>query len=175
MGCDDAGFSESEDDMIRTLLASDHPFIKGITLERLDRERSVRLNVAPAGEPFLPFAKGQFGTPSGKCEFDAETLDYAPPVESRLGAQDLRARYPLEMVSAKSDDSMNSTFGNQAAAKAQTSTLFLHTDDASARSISTGDRVRVFNGRGSCLLMAVANAAHHQALRSAPPFTYTHI
>ncbi len=168
MGFDDACFRESEDDMIRTLLASDHPFIKGITLERLDRERSVRLNVAPAGEPFLPFAKGQFGTPSGKCEFDAETLDYAPPVESRLGAQDLRARYPLEMVSAKSDDSMNSTFGNQAAAKAQTSTLFLHTDDASARSISTGDRVRVFNGRGSCLLTADVNGATRPGVVWAP-------
>src|SRR5260370_31161953 len=54
MGFDDACFRESEDDMIRTLLASDHPFIKGITLERLDRERSVRLYVAPAGDPFLP-------------------------------------------------------------------------------------------------------------------------
>ena len=37
------------------------------------------------GEPFLPFAEGGFGTPDGKCDFHAETLDYTPPVESRHG------------------------------------------------------------------------------------------
>src|SRR6202035_5345992 len=82
MGFDDACFQDSEDDMLRTLLDSQHPFVKGITLEQLDREHSVRLNVAPSGEPFLPFAQGGFGTPSGKCEFGAESLDYQPPIES---------------------------------------------------------------------------------------------
>ncbi len=46
MGLDDPCFRASEDDMIRTLLDSPHPFLQGITLERLDREHSVRLNVA---------------------------------------------------------------------------------------------------------------------------------
>jgi anaerobic selenocysteine-containing dehydrogenase len=154
MGFTDSCFRDSEDDMIRTLLASEHPFIKGITLEQLERERSVRLNIAAPGEPFLPFAKGNFGTPSGKCEFGAETLDYEPPVESRLGSQELRSLYPLEMISAKSHDSMNSTFGNQAWADRQTSVLYLHANDAEKRAIANGDRVRMFNGRGSCLLVA---------------------
>jgi anaerobic selenocysteine-containing dehydrogenase len=154
MGFTDSCFQDSEDDMIRTLLASEHPYIKGITLEQLDREQSVRLNISAPGEPFLPFAKGNFGTPSGKCEFGAETLGYQPPVESRLGSPELRSLYPLEMISAKSHDSMNSTFGNHASAQHQTSILYLHHDDAGKRAISTGDRVRMFNGRGSCLLVA---------------------
>src|SRR5580700_858509 len=120
MGFDDACFADSEDDMIRKLLHSGHPFLRGITLERLDREHSVRLNVAPDGEPYLPFAQGGFGTPSGKCEFGAEMLDYQPPVESRLGATELRARFPLELISSKSHDSMNSTFGNESPAQSQT-------------------------------------------------------
>ena len=82
--------------MIRTLLDTRHPFIDGITLEQLDAEHSVRLKI---GDPFLPFANGGFGTPSGKCEFHAETLDYEPPVESRLGdagaARALSARNDL--------------------------------------------------------------------------------
>src|SRR5580704_5492250 len=69
MGFDDACFCDSEDDMLRTLLDSAHPFLEGITLERLDREHSVRLNVASDSDPYLPFAQGGFGTPSGKCEF----------------------------------------------------------------------------------------------------------
>ena len=79
--------------MIRALLDSPHEFLRGITLERLEREHFVRLAI-PA--PFLPFAQGGFGSPSGKCEFAAETLDYTPPVESRLGAR----RRPL---SARAD------------------------------------------------------------------------
>jgi anaerobic selenocysteine-containing dehydrogenase len=153
MGFDEPCFADSEDDMIRALLDSGHPFLQGITLERLEREHSVRLNVAPDSEPFLPFARG-FDTPSGKCEFGAETLDYQPPIESRLGAPELRERFPLELISAKSHDSMNSTFGNEHSAERQTATLFLHDEDARARGIGNGDQVRVFNQRGSCMLVA---------------------
>jgi len=168
MGFEDPCFRDSEDDMIRTLLASDHPFVKGITIEQLDLEHSVRLNVSPAGEPFAPFARGEFGTPSGKCEFGAETLDYQPPIESRLGAEELRARFPLEMISAKSHDSMNSTFGNRPWAQDQTATLFLHETDARQRGIVTGDRVRIFNSRGSCLLTADVNGTVRTGVVWAP-------
>ncbi len=60
-GFPDPCFNDSEDDMIRQALGSGHPFLKGITLERLDAEHFVRLNIP---EPFVPFAEGTFGTPS---------------------------------------------------------------------------------------------------------------
>ena len=154
MGFDDSCFKESEDDMIRGLLNSPHPFMKGITLERLEREHSVRLNVAEEGSPFLPFADGEFGTLSGKCEFGAESLGYTAPVESRFGDGALARKYPLELVSSKNDDSMNSTFGNRAAVDADCSVLYLHPSDAAAREIHNGDRVRAFNDRGALLLKA---------------------
>jgi anaerobic selenocysteine-containing dehydrogenase len=161
MGFDDACFRDSEDDMIRTLISSGHEFFEGITLERLDREHSVRLNISQPGEPFLPFAKGGFGTPSGKCEFGAEDLEYTPPVESRFGDETLRRRYPLELISSKNDDSMNSTFGNRAGVNEETSILHLHPVDAEARAIRSGDRVRAFNGRGSLLLKAKVAAENN--------------
>jgi anaerobic selenocysteine-containing dehydrogenase len=168
MGFDETCFADSEDDMIRTTLDSGHPFLQGITLERLDREHFVRLNVAPDSEPFLPFALGGFGTPSGKCEFGAETLDYQPPVESRLGAPELRSRFPLELIPSKSHDSMNSTFGNDRSAEAQTATLFLHDEDARPRGIGNGDRVRVFNQRGSCMLVASVDGVVRPGVVLAP-------
>jgi anaerobic selenocysteine-containing dehydrogenase len=168
MGFEDPCFDDTEDDMIRTLLASGHPFLDRITLERLDREHSIRLNIAPGDEPFLPFANGAFGTPSGKCEFGAEALEYTPPVESRLGSEDLRARYPLEMISSKNDDSMNSTFGHRAAVDQQTSRLHLHRDDAAQRGIMDGDLVRVFNERGSLRLTAEVNGGVRQGVVRAP-------
>ena len=157
MGFDDACFADSKDDMIRALVGSGDPFLEGITLERLDREHFVRLNVSAPGEPFLPFAAGGYGTPSGKCEFKPETLDYTPPAESRHGDRELAARYPLELVSPKNDDSMNSTFGNRGWVDVQTAVLALHQADADARGISSGDLVRVSNDRGSCELVAEVN------------------
>ena len=158
-------FRDTDDEMIRTLLDTRHPFLDGITLEQLDREHSIRLKI---GDPFLPFANGGFGTPSGKCEFRAETLDYSPPVESRLGNHDLNALYPLELISPKNDDSMNSTFGLRPDTDCQTAALKLHPADASPRRISTGDAVRVFNDRGQCILRAQVSPTIARGVVSAP-------
>ena len=168
IGFDDACFRDSEDDMIRALLASSHPFVNGITIEELDRERSVRLRVAHNGDPFLPFANGGFGTSSGKCEFHAETLTYSPPVESRHGDAVLRAQFPLELISPKNDDSMNSTFGYREEIDRQTSQLKISARDAASREITTGDQVRVFNARGSCLLVAKVDGAVAPGVVCAP-------
>jgi anaerobic selenocysteine-containing dehydrogenase len=168
IGLDDPCFRDTEDDMMRTLLASGHRFLDGITLERLDREHSIRLNVSAPDQPFLPFASGSFGTPSGKCEFGAEALDYRPPEESRLGSAALRLRYPLEIVSSKNDDSMNSTFGFRAGVDAQTSILHMHTADAAIRGIESGDRVRAFNDRGSIVLTAGVDGTVREGVVRAP-------
>jgi anaerobic selenocysteine-containing dehydrogenase len=165
MHFDEPCFRDTDDDMIRTLLDSRHPFMEGITLEQLDREHSVRLKI---DDPFLPFAQGGFGTPSGKCEFHAETLDYRPPVESRLGNPELLARYPLEMISPKNDDSMNSTFGLRPDADWQTSAVKLHPADALPRTIATGDAVRVFNERGQCILRAEVSPTIASGVVSVP-------
>jgi anaerobic selenocysteine-containing dehydrogenase len=159
MGLTDPCFDESADDAIRGLLASEHPFLEGITLESLDREHFVRLNISAEGEPFLPFAEGHFGTASGKCEFRAETLGYEPPIESRFGETSLQRRFPLELISPKNHDSMNSTFGNRPDVDAQTSVATIHPDDAAPRGIHTGDSVRLFNDRGECTLEARVEAA----------------
>jgi anaerobic selenocysteine-containing dehydrogenase len=168
MGFDDPCFDDSDDDMIRTLLESEHPFVRGITLADLEREHFVRLRVAPAGSPFLPFAQGGFGTPSGKCEFHAESIQYTPPVESRFGDERLRARFPLELISPKHDDSMNSTFGNRPENDSATATVHIEAADASARGISTGDQVRVYNDRGACLLRAQVDGVVRPGVVSVP-------
>jgi anaerobic selenocysteine-containing dehydrogenase len=168
MGFHDPCFDESCDDMIRGALQSDHPFLRGVTLERLEKEHSVRLNIAPEGDPFLPFAHGGFGTPSGKCEFGAESLAYTPPAESRLGDPALCRKYPLELISSKHDDSMNSTFGYRKQLDEHTSVLHLSAADAGPRKIETGDRVRVFNDRGSLTLRASVDATVRSGVVRAP-------
>jgi anaerobic selenocysteine-containing dehydrogenase len=167
MGFDDPCFRDSEDDMIQALLDSPHPFLRGINLQRLEREHSVRLNVSDPDAPFLPFAEG-FGTPSGKFEFRAEALEYTPPLESRFGDKTLRQRYPIEMISSKHDDSMNSTFGYRAHVDAATSLLHLNAADAAPRGIHSGDRVRAFNDRGSLMLRAQVDETVRPGVARAP-------
>jgi anaerobic selenocysteine-containing dehydrogenase len=168
MGLDDACFRASEDDCIRTLLASGHPFLDGITLERLDREHSVRLNISADGEAFLPFANGGFGTPDGKMNLGAENLEYTPPVESRFGDPTLRERYPLELIPSKNHNSMNSTFGNRADTDAETATVYLHSRDAATRGIADGDLVRLFNERGSLRFTAKVDGIVREGVVHAP-------
>ena len=80
-------FSESTDEMIDRALSSSNPWLQGITRERLQREGHVRLNFAASDEsapnpsqahaassPFLPFAQGNFRTPSGKAELYSEAM-----------------------------------------------------------------------------------------------------
>ena len=157
MGFADACFDDTEDQMMEALLSSGSPFFESITLARLERERSVRLNLSPAGKPFLPFAAGGFRTPSGKFEFGADALAYTPPLESRFGDAALHQKFPLELISAKNDDSMNSTFGNRPEVDQQTSLLAIHPADAVRRNIADGMLVRVWNERGECHLRAKVN------------------
>jgi anaerobic selenocysteine-containing dehydrogenase len=161
MGLNDPCLRDSDDDMLNTLLSTTHPFLDGIGLPELEEEHFIRLHIP---DPFLPFSEGGFGTPSGKCEFRAETLGFEPPVESRAGDRALLARYPLELISPKNDDSMNSTFGYQPATDLQTGTLIMHPEDAAPRRIETGDSVRVSNDRGECFLQAKVAATVAQGV-----------
>ena len=84
---------ESDEEMARQVLDTEHPALEGVTLERLKREGWLRLNLP---RPFAPFAEG-FPTPSGRLEFyseraEADGLDplagYVPPTKPRTGILD---------------------------------------------------------------------------------------
>ena len=171
MGFEDACFRETVDEMIDLALDSDDPWFEGITRERLEVGQ-VRMNFegqegaggsVRAVQPFLPFAQGNFRTPSGKAELYSEAVkalgldpvaDFTPPTESRHGKQP--GALPLELLARKSDNFLNSTFSNVASVREmeEQGLLEISTPDARARGIADGDRVRVFNQRGDILLKA---------------------
>jgi anaerobic selenocysteine-containing dehydrogenase len=188
MGFGEECFRETVDEMIDSALDSKDPWMEGISRERLERGQ-VRLNFT-AGEaaerssagqplrlrsgqaltavptqaiPFLPFAHGEFRTPSGKAELYSETVkalgldpvaEFTPPTESRHGAK--RDKLPLELLARKADNFLNTTFTNVPSVQEleETGLLEISGADARARGISDGDRVRVFNQRGDILLKA---------------------
>ncbi len=135
----------------------------GITLERLRSDGPARLNLP---ENYAPFAHGGFGTPSGKCELyspalAAQGLDplptYTPPHEDPQTRPELASRFPLQMVCPPAPSFLNSTFVNQAELRkmAGEPAVEIHPRDAERRGIRQGQRVRVFNDRGSFRARAV--------------------
>ena len=181
MGFDDEIFHESVDQMIDVALNSSNPRLQGIRRDQLEREGHIRLNFA--GEalsgPFLPFAQGNFETPSGKAELYSETLKaqgldpvvhFEPPVESRHHVG--RKTFPLELLARKADNFLNSSFSNIPVVQEMEhpDLLEISVGDAQARGIADGDTVRVFNDRGDLFLKAKVNGAVQPGVVSARLF-----
>jgi anaerobic selenocysteine-containing dehydrogenase len=156
-------FKDSDEEIARQALQSEHPSLAGITLEGLREAGWMRLNVA---EDFAPFAAGNFPTPSGKCELFSERVealglpavpDFIPPSESQQSAPELARKFPLGLISPAAHAFLNSSFANLPKQLRQELRPFveIHPVDAAARGIAEGDRVRLFNERGSCELSAV--------------------
>ncbi len=186
MGFEEECFRESVDEMMDRAMDSPNPWLGGITRERLETENQIRLNfeqpaaagtestsgriaMAAPDKPFLPFANGNFQTPTGKAEFYSEKLKelgldpvvaFTPPEESRHGSKS--RGFPLELLARKPDNHLNSTFANISSVREMESTLGMlemHATDAQARDISDGDRVRAFNSRGEITLQAKVNGS----------------
>ncbi|MGZ4809449.1 MAG: molybdopterin-containing oxidoreductase family protein [Thermoanaerobaculia bacterium] len=168
---------ESDESMMRSLLANGGATTPRITLEELRQSGSVRLSVPT---PHLPFRIGEkVPTPSGKIEIESARVAklgidplplYVPPFESEERDPALVARFPLALISPPAHSFLNSTFVNVASLRrsAGKPTLEIHADDASARGITGGTRVRIFNDRGSFSAEAVITDRVTRGVVSAP-------
>jgi anaerobic selenocysteine-containing dehydrogenase len=161
MGFNEPCFEDGTEEFVKAALGTPSPHLNGITWERLVAEHSIRLKA-----PERPFAEGGFRTASGRANLSGKDLEYLPPVESRLGG--MAGEYPLELVSSKNHDSLNSSFGHKEEVDAQTSVLQIHPDDAGKRGIRDGQPVEVFNGRGSIRLAAAVGAHTRPGVVRAP-------
>ena len=113
--------------------------------------------------------RAPLGTPSGKIEIFSATIDgfgyedcpghptWLPPTEW-LGAE-LAGRFPLHLVANNPAARLHSQLDvggfSQSTKVGGREPIRLHPADAAARGIQSGDMVRVFNDRGSCLAGAV--------------------
>jgi anaerobic selenocysteine-containing dehydrogenase len=171
LGYDDPCFSETDEDVLRGLIAAQtHPRFAGITWERLLAEGFVRLNLP---EPYLPFAAGNFPTPSGKCEFFSARMAadgyppvpvYTPPRWADQLAQTAVAPDeppPMACISPPAHSFLNSTFVNLERFRRREGQplLQIHPHDAAARGICPGDVVEVANELGAVHLPAVITDA----------------
>ena len=146
----DGFLTESEEELIALLLASGHPSMEGITLEKLKE------SPLPPATYSLP----AFATPSGRLEFYSEALRdfgqelpfYMEPRESQRTP--LAQKYPLSLLTTHTKYRTHSMFANVPWLREldPEPTLEMNSADAQARGIQDGDLVRVFNDRGEVKL-----------------------
>ena len=175
MGLAHPALADDDVTLIRQAVDTSHERMQGITFDALADRGWVRLNVP---RPFLPYAEGNFPTPSGKCEFYSERLaqmgidplpTYTPPLELPETAPELAARFPLVLISSPRHYFLNSTFVNiESLRKNAEPECVLHVRDAERRGIADGARVVVFNDRGEFTAVARVGEQVREGVAWAP-------
>ncbi len=147
MGFDDPCFADDDETLCRTAFDTS----SGVDFDVLLRDGFATLKL-----PDAPFAQGHFPTPSGKCEFFSQRLadqgqDGLPDHVPNYEAYGESTAYPLAMISPPARNFLNSTFVNVTSLRAIEGEplLEINATDATARGITHGQVVRVFNNRGS--------------------------
>ncbi len=162
MGFDEPCFRQSDEEIAREAHDLGAPVNATLDFDALKRDGWRRLDLPVR---FAPFAAGNFPTPSGKCEFESASAaaqgwsavpEFIPPRESALGDAALAARFPLMLLTPPARHYLNSSFSSVESLVRDVGDPWVDVNavDAAARGIGDGDRVRVFNDRGSFRVVA---------------------
>ncbi|GAA6733539.1 molybdopterin oxidoreductase family protein [Thermus oshimai] len=138
LGLEEPTLYWTAEEVARSLLDSDHPYIRGITFEALREAGFLKLNLPT---PFLPFAQGP--------------VRFSPPPEVIPTLPE--PGYPLILLTPPAHRFLNTTYGNVEAlveAEGGEPRLLIHPRDAEARGIQDGMLVLVRSGRGQVVRRA---------------------
>ena len=136
--------------MASDLLNSTHPHLQGITLDRLKRERSLRLTLPPE---FRPYSTGS--------NFPDRKIRFSPaPVQVEFEVKP-NAEYPLRLISPPGAFVLNTSMGNIAElleAAGGEPTVMIHPDNAQSANVQDGQRVKIVSPNGSIIRKAIVTA-----------------
>ena len=146
---------KTPEDLIRVQLTTDHPYMKGITVESLKENHFIMRLQCPS-EPCIGHADQKYKTPSGRLELYHEKMipfhqalpAYEGPAELESSA---RKDYPLQFAQYRSRFHVHSMFMNARWIQQYSPEprLEINPQDAVKRQLKNGDLVEVFNARGS--------------------------
>jgi anaerobic selenocysteine-containing dehydrogenase len=149
LGLDDGLLRMSDEELVRLLLDSDHPFLDGIDYERLVDEGWARLAVPDGARPHVDPIPD---VPTGPMRLRA--VEHQAGRESAANSD---GRFPLGLISRKQHPKfLNANYGGFPRHLPSSGAPHLQIDptDAASRGIGSGDLVVVHNDRGSLTLEA---------------------
>lgn len=147
-GYTDDLFKTSDLDLMNEALDPADPRFKGVRPSDLPVGEA--LSMEDAAEDVISFKNTYPKTPSGKIELSSDYLGGKYNQKIPI-YQPVEATYPLSLVTPSSDKMITSTFGGVAANK-NTPVLEMHPIDATARKLTDGSEVKVFNDLGEVFL-----------------------
>lgn len=158
MGFKDQAFKDTSFDIMRQLLNTKAPWYQGITLERLQKEKWIKLPY-PSSVPVR--SGGKCGTESGKIELYSEMMKRAgfdPVIDLGLCEDDMpevEKKLPFRLLSPGIPQRVNSSFYNVKYIRAFNAyECKISPEDAQKLGIKMGDRVRLTNQRGEAYFIA---------------------
>jgi anaerobic selenocysteine-containing dehydrogenase len=149
---DDPRLHAGDEELVRELLGTGHPFLEGITFERLAAEGWARLAVPDGARPHVDPIPDVPTTP-----MRLGRLEHVVGRETPEGDPLLAGRFPLALVSRKQHPKfLNAQYAGFPAhlPSSGAPALQVHPVDAARRGIGSGDVVRVHNDRGELTLVA---------------------
>jgi anaerobic selenocysteine-containing dehydrogenase len=140
-------FEASDAELIDEAVDPDDARLGGVRPSRIPTDQALAMTAN--GEEFTLFGNVLPATTSGKVELAS------PYLEQKYGARlprflPVTSRYPLALISPASDQRVTSTFGGVNGDAPPP--LEMHPDDARARGLADGMRVRVWNDLGEVRL-----------------------
>jgi anaerobic selenocysteine-containing dehydrogenase len=143
-GYTDPAFTATDEALMDDALDPADARLGGVRPSRIPTDRALAMTAK--GEEFLLFANVFPKTPSGKVELVSTYL------ENKYGAalpdyRSVESSYPLALISPASDKRITATFGG-CRDSAAPPPLEMHPDDARARGLRDGARVKVWNDLG---------------------------
>jgi anaerobic selenocysteine-containing dehydrogenase len=152
-GFNDPAFRASDAELMDDALDGADPRMGGKRPSAIPLDRATPMTVNGGGEELVLFKNVFPKTASGKVELAS------PYLEKKYGARlpswrPVASSYPLTLISPASDQRITSTFGGLHVAEGPPP-LEMHPDDAKARNLRDGMRVRVWNDLGEVRLPLV--------------------
>ncbi len=153
-GFTEPAFTASDAELMDDAVDPDDARLGGVRPSRIATDRALAMTAG--GEEFVLFKNVFPATASGKAELASPYLE--KKYDARLPRfLPVESRYPLALISPASDRRITSTFGG--ADGDAPPPLEMHPEDARARGLRDGMRVRVWNDLGEVRLpLAVSDA-----------------
>ena len=162
-GFDEPAFTATDAQLMDDAMDAADPRLGGMRPSQIPTDRAIAMTVK--GEDAVMFANVFPKTPSGKVELASSYLG-AKYGQLLPQFRPYETPYPLVLVSPASDRRITSTFGNLPSSAA-VPPLEMHPDDARARGLTHGMRVRVWNDLGEVHLpLAVTDAVRRGVVSS---------
>lgn len=150
LGLTDPTLFWSAQQLAADLVTTTHPLMSGVTWERLQRERSIKLNLP---KPFRPYANGSHHAD--------KKIHFSPSPKQLQFEEETSTEFPLRLISPPGSFIINTSLGNLASIRKMAGDepqVMLNPVDAAKFGIPDGAVIRVTSQYGSITRRAIVSS-----------------